>query len=250
MEKRDFFKGKAALLVLVFGIFTGTTVSAQTLMIASGAGYKKPVTEVMESFKKETGIKTDAAFGNIQMVASQAKQTGEISCIIGDKKFLAALGSTVTFTGYQTIGKGILVLAYRKGVSIEKPEDMVSDRVKSIFMPQNKKAIYGIAATEALKAYGYTSGLAGKITEVATVPQVVSYLLTGEADAGFINLTEALANKGKLGGYLLIPGDKYTEILIVAGVVKGFEEKPETKKFLDHLQTKGAKQIFEKYGVK
>jgi molybdate transport system substrate-binding protein len=184
------------------------------------------------------------------MVASQAKQTGEISCIIGDKKFLAVLGSTVTFTGYQPIGKGILVLAYRKGINIEKAEDMASERVKSIFMPQDKKAIYGIAATEALKSYGYTSRLAGKVTEVATVPQVISYLMTGEADAGFINLTEALANKDRLGGYLVIPEDKYTPILIVAGIVKGFENKPETKKFLDYLQTKNAKQIFEKYGVK
>jgi molybdate transport system substrate-binding protein len=235
------------LLVLFLGV---SLASSQTLMIASGAGYKKPVMEAMKSFEKATGIKTDAAFGNIQMVSSQAKQTGEISCIIGDRKFLAALGSTVTFVAYQPIGKGILVLAYRKGVSLDRVEDIASDKVKTVFMPQDKKAIYGIAGTEALKSYGYASKLAGKITQVATVPQVVSYLLTGEADTGFINLTEAMANKERLGGYLVVPEDKYTEILIVAGVVKGFESKPETKKFIDYLKTKEAKEIFGKYGVK
>ncbi len=236
-----------SLLVLFVG---ASLVSAQTLMIASAGGYKKPVMEAMKSFEKATGIKTDAAFGNIQMVSSQAKQTGEISCIIGDRKFLAALGSTVTFASYQPIGKGILVLAYRKGMSLDKVEDMASDKVKTIFMPQDKKAIYGIAGTEALKSYGYSSKLAGKITRVATVPQVVSYLVTGEADAGFINLTEATANKDRLGGYLVVRQDRYTEILIVAGVVKGFENKPETKKFTDYLKTKEARDIFGKYGVK
>jgi molybdate transport system substrate-binding protein len=247
MKKEWFILRFLPVIVL---LLSASAVSAESLMIASGAGYKKPVTELMKYFEKDTGIKTDGAFGNMQMVSSQAKQTGDISCIIGDKKFLAALGSTVQFTNYVPLGKGPLVLAYRKGISLEKPEDIASDEVRSVFMPHEKKAIYGVAGTEALKAYGYASKLAGKITQVATVPQVVSYLVTGEADTGFINLTEAMANKDRLGGYLVIPEDKYGEILIVAGVVKGFENKPETRKFIDYLRTKKAKEVFEKYGLR
>ena len=117
-------------------------------------------------------------------------------------------------------------------------------------MPREGKAIYGIAGMEAIKSYGYSETLSGKLTQVATVPQVVSYLLTGEADAGFINLTEALANKDKLGGYLVIPDDKYKEIIIVAGVVKGFQDNPDLKKFSDFLQSGEAQAIFQKYGLK
>ncbi len=248
MMKRHVFVG-AALWSVACALCV-STVFAQNLMVAAGAGYKKPVSDVIEAFEKDTGIRTNAVFGNMQMVASQAKQTGEISCIIGDKKFLAALESTVTFVDYAAIGKGILVLAYRKGIKLEKPEDMASDRVKSLFVPQDKKAIYGTAGAEALKSYGYASKLAGKVTQVATVPQVVSYLLTGEADAGFINLTEAMANKDRLGGYIVVPQDKYGEILIVAGVVTGFQNAPETLKFIAHLKTEKAKKIFAKYGLK
>ncbi len=246
-------KGPAVLskiLCFITLLLSVTPLYAQNLMMASAAGYKKPVTEVLASFQKDTGIKADAVFGNLQMVVSQAKQTGEISCILGDKKFLAQFEPDMKFAGYHQMGKGILVLAYRKGISLTKPEDMSSNRVKSIFMPQEKKAIYGNAGAEALKSYGYTSRLAGRITRVATVPQVVSYLLTGEADAGFINLTEAMANKDKLGGYVVIPQEKYTEIVIVAGVLKGFETRPETKKFIEYLRTKTAQDIFRKYGLK
>ena len=169
MGNKHIFIGKALCFFIV--LLSASTLFAQNLMIASAAGYKKPVIEVMKAFEKDTGIKTDAAFGNIQMVASQAKQTGEISCIIGDKKFLAALGSTVKFATYEPIGKGILVLAYRKGISLNKPEDMASDQVKSLFLPQDKKAIYGTAGTEALKSYGYTSKLAGKITRWLLCPK-------------------------------------------------------------------------------
>ncbi len=231
-------------------LIAATQLMAQELMIAAGAGYKRPVTEVVAAFEKSSGIKVDAVFGNIQMVASQAKQTGEISCIIGDKKFLGNIEPTVSFSGYTTIGKGIMVLAFRKGIELSSPADLLTEKVHSVFMPREGKAIYGIAGMEAIKSYGYSETLSGKLTQVATVPQVVSYLLTGEADAGFINLTEALANKDKLGGYLVIPDDKYKEIIIVAGVVKGFQDNPDLKKFSDFLQSGEAQAIFQKYGLK
>jgi len=231
-------------------ILTAGTLMAQDLMIASAAGYKKPVAEIVKLFEQESGTKVNAVYGNIQMVASQAEQTGEISCIIGDKKFLKKIESSVSFTEYHPIGEGQLVLAYRKGLTIAKIEDLLTDQVKTVFMPQDGKAIYGIAATEALKSYGYTEKLAPKITQVATVPQVVSYLLTGEIDAGFINLTEALANKDKLGGYFLVDKSKYTPIVIVAGVVKGFENKPETLDFIKLMSSEDALPVYQKYGLK
>jgi molybdate transport system substrate-binding protein len=233
------------LLVPFFG-----QLMAQDLMIAAGAGYKKPVNEIVGLYEQETGKKVNAIYGNIQMVASQAQQTGEISCIIGDKKFLKKIENVVSFTGYYPIGEGQLVLAYRKGIAIDKPEDLLTDQVKTIFMPQDGKAIYGIAAAETLKSYGYSGQLAPKVTQVATVPQVVSYLLTGEVDAGFINLTEALANKDKLGGYFVVDKSKYSPIMIVAGVVKGFEAQPETQQFIKLVSSGKALPIYKKYGLK
>lgn len=187
---------KIATCFLLLILFT-TSIKAEGIMIAAGAGYKKPVSEVSKAFEKSTGIKVTSIFGNIQMAANQARQTGEICCIIGDKKFLARIESTVGFDKYYTIGKGLLVLAYRKGIIMHRPEGMLNDDIKSVFMPKDGKAIYGIAGMETIKSYNYKDKLKNKLTQVATVPQVVSYLLTGEADAGFINMTETLANKIK-----------------------------------------------------
>lgn len=239
------FKYIAVVIIIFICIHT----QAQNQVIAAGAGYKKPVSEIIASFKSTSGIKTDAIFGNLQMVASQAKQSGEVACIIGDKRFLTKLSSTVNFSNYYRLGKGILVLAYRKGIKLNTPEDLLSDNIQSVFMPQDGKAIYGIAGKEALKTSGLYNQILSKLTEVATVPQVISYLLTGEADAGFINLTEALANKDKLGGYILIDEDNYTKIDIVAAVVEEFKNNKETKEFIRFLQTSIAKDIISKYGL-
>jgi molybdenum ABC transporter molybdate-binding protein len=89
--------------------------------------------------------------------------------------------------------------------------------------------------------------VSGKLTQVATVPQVMSYLLTGEADAGFVNLTEALANKDNLGGYIIVPEDAYKPIEIVAGTVTGFEDKELTIQFISYLKGDTAKEVLLKY---
>ncbi len=235
--------------LFAISMFWTSQIYSQQMVIAAGAGYKKPVSEIIRNFEKEKHTSVDAIYGNIQMVASQAKQSGEVACIIGDKKFLARLGSTVDFTGYTPIGKGVLVLAYRKGIKIESVDDIITDKVNSLFMPQDGKAIYGIAGKEALESMGYMDKVSAKLTQVATVPQVMSYILTGEADAGFLNLTEALANKDKIGGYIVVNENAYKPIEIVAGTVKGFEGKSETKDFVGYLNSKTAKEITAKYGL-
>ncbi len=239
--------------ILVITILIAATnfseIFAQEIMIAAGAGYKRPVTEIANNFEAHKNTKVTKVFGNIQMITNQARQTGEIACVIGDKKFLKRMESVVSFTDYTKLGNGILVLAYRKGIEIKDVKDITSPKTESVFMPQETKAIYGIAGKEALISLGLKDKIASKLTQVATVPQVVSYLLTGEADAGFINLTEALANKDKLGGYIIVPQEDYKPIEIVAGVVKGFEDKSSTKEFIQFIKTDEAKETLSKFGL-
>jgi len=236
-------------LLIALLVLAGIRLSAQNLVIASGAGYKKPVSALIDEFTAQTGTKVEAIYGNLQMVASQAEQSGEVVCIIGDKRFLGKLNKTVQFSGYTSLGKGLLVLAYRKGVEIGTIGDIMSSSVSSVFMPQEGKAIYGVAGKETLQSLGYYDAIGGKLTQVATVPQVVSYLLTGEADAGFINLTEALANKEKLGGYVIVDQKLYKPIEIVAGTVDGFGDKKETVAFLAYIGGEQSKMILTKYGL-
>lgn len=242
----------SALRLMAAFIITAAAASplfaAEKLMVASGAGYKKPVSEIMKAFEKSTGVKTEGVFGNLQMISEQVKQTGQVSVVIADKKFLDDTKTGISYAEELKLGEGLLVLAYRRGSDIKKVEDLAGSGIKSIFMAEKGKAIYGTAAAETFEAYGYTERLADKTTRVATVPQVVQYLLTGEADAGFINLTEALANREKLGGYIIVPAGKYKPIILTAAVVKGSEKKAETVKFLNFIKTKRAGEIFGKHG--
>ncbi|WP_294876850.1 MULTISPECIES: molybdate ABC transporter substrate-binding protein [unclassified Sulfurospirillum] len=222
-------------------------VCADDLKIAVGAGYKKPVGEVLKAYEESGHEKIDAMYGNMAQIFAQAKQT-DISLVLADKKFLEKQ-KELTFVKYQTIGTGIAVIAYAKGVNFDSIEDLTKESIKTIAMPEAKKAIYGDAGMELLNNAKLYERVKEKLLVVATVPQVSSYVATHEVDVGIMNLTAALDNIDKMGGYIKIPQAYYTPIEIVAGSLKTCETDTACQAFVAFLKTSKAKEIFTKYGL-
>ena len=63
--------------------------------------------------------------------------------------------------------------------------------------------------------------LKDKILAVAGVTQVVTYILSGEVDADFINQTELNAHKDEFGSFILIDKALYAPANIVAAKLEG-----------------------------
>lgn len=228
------------ILVLVSNAF------AEDLKIAVGAGYKKPVQEVLKAYA-EHHANVDAMYGNMAQIFAHAKQM-EISLVIADKKFLEKQNE-LSFSHYQTLGLGKAVIAYAQGVTLHSIEDLKNDTIKSIAMPESKKAIYGDAGIEFLHNAKLYESVKEKLMLVATVPQVSSYVSTHEVDVGIMNLTAALDSGEKIGGYIEIPQAYYTKIEIVAGSLATCEADKACQEFIDFLNTPKAKEIFVKYGL-
>ena len=220
---------------------------ADDLKIAVGAGYKKPVAEVLKAYEESGHSKIDAMYGNMAQIFTQAKQT-EIALVIADKKFLEKQ-KELHFEHYQKIGEGVAVIAYAKGVTFERIDDLKKESIKAIAMPEAKKAIYGDAGMEFLNNAKFYESVKEKLLVVATVPQVSSYVSTHEVDVGIMNLTAALDSMDKIGGYIKIPQTYYTPIEIVAGSLKACEADKACQEFVAFLKTPQAREIFVKYGL-
>jgi molybdate transport system substrate-binding protein len=221
------------------------SVNADNLKVAAGAGYKKVVMKVIKEYEKN-GKKIDGFFGNMRQVSAQAKQT-DIALIIGDKNFLLKK-SGLNIKEYTPIGEGKVVIAYPKGAKeIKSSNDLLKDEIKKIAMPQPKKAIYGIAGKEFLINEKLYDKVKEKLYIVATVPQSLTYVIAGEVDASILNLTAALENKERIGGYFEVNPDSYSKIEIIAA--KTNECNKECKEFLEFLETAKSKEIFKSYGL-
>lgn len=239
---------KSLAVIFILTMFFSCSSEEKSIFIASGAGYKKPVMKICEEFTKQSGIKVSPIFGNMQTVSVQVKQSGQVGVLIGDRSFLENPTLGVKYEKYTALGEGKLVLAYSKKLEKVTGEDLASDRIARISMPDTQKAIYGRAAMEFLTNNGLYEKIQDKVIQAATVPMVSSYLTSGEVDAGFINLTDAIGIKKSIGGYTILE-DGYSPIEIVAGSVKGFERNEEVKKFIAFIQSDRSREILDSFGL-
>lgn len=221
---------------------------AETMMLAAGAGYKRPVSELARGYEAASGNKIEEFYGNMAQVMTQVHQSGKVAIILADQDFLQK-AKNISFAGILPLGDGKLVLAYAKGKTLKNPEALAEAAFGRIATPDTQNAIYGKAAEEFLAHSGLAGRVKSKLLMVATVPQVSAYLVSGEVDAGFINLTDAMGIQDKIGGYIEIDPSSYSHIKIVGGIVKGWEDQAAVKGFVNYLQTAPAQSILKKNGL-
>lgn len=238
----------ALALLMVFALAsTAVTARAESVIVASGAGYKKLVTELAGVYEKQSGRKLELVFGNMGQVVAQAKGSGKVQIIVGEKGFLDRSG--IGFASFHELGRGSLVLAWPKGRAMTGLADLARADVKRVAMPDAQKAIYGKAGSEALAKAGLADKVRGKLLVVATVPQVTTYLVLGEVDAGLTNLTDVMDLRGKIGGYSQVDPRLYSPIVIGAGVLKPAAGDAGVAAFAKFLASPQAREIARKHGL-
>lgn len=235
-----------ALLVLI--LCRGAAIAAP-LSVTTGAGYMKMVKELALAYRGGGKEITEVYGGNLGQMLAQISAGNGVNVVISDRGTLKSIKTDVKFSQTQPLGTTALVLAWRKGVEISSPNDLVSDGVKSVAYPDPKAAIYGRAASKYLENTGLGKKIAPKVSQLSTVPQVFSYLVSGEMDAGFVNRVVVRAGGDKIGGSLEIPSG-YPPIVMIAAVVAGEEKNEAVADFIGFLGSAKAKAIMDKHGVR
>lgn len=238
---------KKLSLAIVLVLLLCAVARAEPLVVASGAGYKKLVTELAAAYEQKSGQKLELVFGNMGQVVAQAKGSGMVRVIVGEKGFLEKSGLSIA--GFAELGHGVLVLAWPKAGHSLTLADLAKPEVRRIAMPDAQKAIYGKAGSEALAKAGLADKVKEKLLVVATVPQVTSYLVLGEVDAGFANLTDIMGVAGQLGGYVKVDPALYAPIAIGAAVLEAGKDDPAVRAFTAFLASPQARDIARRHGL-
>ncbi|WP_319543285.1 molybdate ABC transporter substrate-binding protein [uncultured Pseudodesulfovibrio sp.] len=233
------------ILTAFLVICMATAALAENAVLASGAGYKKMVNALNTEYMKQTGRTVDLLFGNMARVTTLAKQSGNVDIVIGDATFLKK--AQLPLEGSQELGQGKLVLAFAKSGSFSTVKDL--DKAGRIALPDTQKAIYGKAARQFLQSTKRLPDIKPRLVEVATIPQVFSYLTTNEVDMGFMNLTHTLNVADKLGGYIIIDQKDYSPIVILAALLKDSRRMEQARDFLRFLKTPEARTIMQDNGL-
>ncbi len=120
---------------------------------------------------------------------------------------------------------------------------------KHIAIADPKLAPYGVAAMEVLDSLGLKEKLQPLIVMGENIAQAHQFVSTGNAELGFVALSQVIEN-GKIGsgsGWI-VPANRYAPIKQSAVLLKLGAENPAAKALLDFLKSKSALAIIEKYG--
>jgi molybdate transport system substrate-binding protein len=236
------------IVLLLAVVLIGALPSiAQALTIAAGAGYRRPVNQLAGLFEKETGIKVERVYGNMGQVISQIKSGRVVDVFIGAQSFLKASGLKVDQTC--EFGRGQLVLAYPKGSKVTSVQDLAKPEIKRVAVPDPKKAIYGRAGMQCVKNSGLLPALKDKLLVVGTVPQVSTYLVSGEVDAGFLNITDAQALGEKIGGLMKVDPKLYTPLVIMVARLTDAPKPDQAARFLEFVASPAGRKIAVAHGL-
>lgn len=219
----------------------------ESFLIAGGAGYKRPIDEIAQGFEAQGKVRIERFYGHMGQVLAQAQAGGKVALIFGEKDVLEK-ASQLSVTRYLPVGRGRLVLAWAKGRQARSLADLGGEAFARIGLADTKQAIFGKAGLEALQSSGLHAAVEKRLLIVSTVPQVSAYLVSGEIDAGFINLTEALAIRERIGGFLEVPESAYTPIYITAALLQG-QDSVSVRAFVEYLQTPAVQDILKRYGL-
>jgi molybdate transport system substrate-binding protein len=144
--------------------------------------------------------------------------------------------------------KNAVVLIVPKGKpGISSIQDLVRPEVKVIAIGEPQTVPAGKYAQEVLTHFHLYDQLKPKFVLGKDVRQVLTYVITGNADAGIVYATDAMTTR-EVTVVATAPEDSHSPVIYPVAILKNSKEADEAKRFLDFLTGTKAQDVFEKYG--
>ncbi|MEL7034147.1 MAG: molybdate ABC transporter substrate-binding protein [Cyanobacteria bacterium J06592_8] len=148
----------------------------------------------------------------------------------------------------QDLLKNEMVLIVPPGNNTVKTfEDLANDQVKKIAVGEPESSPAGKYAQEVLTSLNLLETLQPKEVYAKTVRQVLSYVETGNVEAGIVYSSDAqVSDKVKI--VTTASAEDHSPILYPAAVIKESNNQEVSQEFIQFLSSDSAKSVFEKYG--
>jgi molybdate transport system substrate-binding protein len=126
-------------------------------------------------------------------------------------------------------------------------QDLAKPGVKVIAVGEPQSVPAGKYAQEVLTHFGLYDQLKPKFVLGKDVRQVLTYVATGNADAGIVYATDALTTKDVTVA-ATAPEDSHSPVVYPIAAIKASQNPAAAKAFIEFLLDAKARAIFEKYG--
>ncbi|MNR05394.1 Molybdate-binding periplasmic protein precursor [compost metagenome] len=202
--------------------------------------------------KKHTNIKLQFNFGASGALQQQIEQgaPADVFFSAASKNMKELVDKSLIDASQQSnlLLNGLVVVVPADGkTSVQKLEDLSGASVAHIAVGEPQTVPAGTYAREALTNAKLWDPLQAKIVQGKDVRQVLTYVESGNAEAGFVYKTDALTSS-KVKIALTVDPKSYKPIEYPAGIVKASKHSKEAAEFYAYLKSKEAQDVFVKFG--
>jgi len=237
---------------LLASVLLALSAQAEDISVAVAANFTAPMKLIAAEFEKESGHKVVASYGSTGKFYAQIKNGApfEILLAADDETPTKLVKEAVGVSGSQftyAIGKLVLWSAkpgYVDGAgAVLKKGDFAH-----LSVADPKLAPYGAAGVETLKALGAYEATAPKIVTAENITQAYQFISSGNAELGFVALSQVLKD-GKIdGSSWLVPAKLYTPIRQDAVILEPGKGKAAAEALMKFLKGDKAKAIIKSFG--
>lgn len=232
---------------------TETTEPSVTITISAAASLTDALDEVVASYEStHPDVTFSINYGASGTLEEQIAQ-GAVADIFfsASKKYVDALdeeGLIVEGTRTNVVGNELVVVVPSdSSLGISSLEDLVSADVEIVTLGDAEAVPAGKYAAQSLEWAGVFDAVSAKAVFGKDVKEVLTYVETGNADAGIVYATDALASD-KVTVAFTIPSDSHDPIVYPAAVLNVGENQEAAQAFLEYLASDEAIAIFADYG--
>jgi molybdate transport system substrate-binding protein len=153
----------------------------------------------------------------------------------------------LTNTRKDLVRNTVVLIVPAGSTSISGFEDLAKAAVKTVAVGEPQTVPAGKYAQEVLTHFGIYDQLKTKLVLAKDVRQVLTYVETGNADAGIVYATDAKISK-KVTVVATAPAGSHSPVVYPAAVIKNSKNPAAAKAFLEFLASEKARTVFQKYG--
>ncbi|WP_228732740.1 molybdate ABC transporter substrate-binding protein [Pseudomonas sp. P42] len=242
-----------ACLTSLLAVFAIGAAQADEVQVAVAANFTAPIQAIAADFEKDTGHKLVAAYGATGQFYTQIKNGAPFEVFLSaddtTPEKLEREGDTVKGSRF-TYAVGTLALwSAKDGYVDSKGEVLKKNEYQHLSIANPKTAPYGLAATQVLEKLKLTEATKTKIVEGQNITQAYQFVSTGNAELGFVALSQ-IYKEGKVtsGSAWIVPASLHDPIKQDAVILSKGKDNAAAKALVEYLKGPKAAAVIKSYG--
>jgi molybdate transport system substrate-binding protein len=254
---RTLWFGGILSVLLILGICSAqaqqpAAPQPSSVTVSAAISLKGALDQLGREYERDhPGAKIALNYGGSGTLQHQIEQGAPVDIFFSaaekEMNALQSGGLIIVDTRHDIVANNLVLIAPSGSDDIHSFQDLAKASVKTVALGEPETVPAGMYAQQTLEKLNLWDAVKKKAIYGKDVRQVLTYVATGDADAGLVYGTDAQTSP-KIRTVFTAPPSSHDPIVYPAAVLKNSKDQAAARAFLQFLETPHALEIFKTYG--